>query len=423
MTEQETCQNIINQLRQGVPPELGVERYSVGHEDLMDGFKKYLLSGARSSGVIRFVSGSWGSGKTHLFRLLRDAAYADGFLVSNVQLTNDETPLSDFGKVFSTIVRQISTPALLDQVLAQENQSPLGDVFEESLRLLGTGDRAAQGPVTVEQYHAASARLAGDRGIDNDLRKIVDLYWQTFLPDADDEVANQRRREDLMQWFDGEGRLSFWQKQYGLMKVPAKDNAKRLLQSLGAFVRLAGYKGIVILFDEAELSYSQMSRTSLRVAQNNLLSLINNLEALAGIVMIYATTPDFYSDLKHGIKTYGALEQRIGQPQDKEPRAVDRVWNIDADVYDMQTYVSVGHKVRNLYGCAFPEAVSQLPSEGKVDAIVRELYDEHNPSSQMSFWRELITTLVATCDDAKEGRPERPTLEIKDDVMSRARDA
>lgn len=423
MEEQITCRNIINRLRNGVPPELGVERYSVGHEDLLSGFKRYLLSGAASSGVIRFVSGSWGSGKTHLFRLLRNAAYDDGFLVSNVQLTSDETPLSSFEKVFSSIVRQISTPTLLEQVLAQENQSPLGDVFEESLRFLGTGDRTSSGPITVEQYHAASAKLTADRGIDNDLRKVVDLYWQTFLPDTDDEVANQRRREELMQWFNGEGRLSFWQKQYGLMKVVAKDNAKRLLQSLGALVRLAGYKGIVILFDEAELSYSQMSRTSLRVAQNNLLSLINNLEALPGIVMIYATTPDFYSDQKHGIKTYGALEQRIGQPEDKEPRAIDRVWNIDADVYDTQAYLLVGRKIRDLYAIASPETVGRLPSDEKVDAIVRELERLRTPSSQMSFWRELITTLVRRCDDIAEGRPERPIPEIKDDVMARARDA
>lgn len=423
MDEQETCRNIINRLRNGVPPELGVEKYSVGHEVLLGGFKKYLLSEAASSGVIRFVSGSWGSGKTHLFRLLRNAAYDEGFLVSNVQLTNDETPLSSFEKVFSSIVRQISTPALLDQVLAQENQSPLGDVFEESLRFLGMGDRTADGSITTEQYHTAVAKLAGDRGIDNDLRKIVDLYWQTFLPDADDDVANQRQREELMQWFNGEGRLSFWQKQYGLMKIPNKGNAKRLLQSLGAFVRLAGYKGIVILFDEAELSYSQMSRTSLRVAQNNLLSLINNLDALPGVVMIYATTPDFYSDPKHGIKTYGALEQRIGQPEDKEPRAIDRVWNVDADVYNTQAYLLVGHKVRDLYAIASPEAAARLPSDEKVDAIVRDLDSSHTPSSQISFWRELITTLVARCDDIAEGRPQRSIQEIKDDVMACARDA
>jgi hypothetical protein len=423
MDEEETCRNIISQLRNGVPPELGVERYSVGHEVLLDGFRKYLLSEAGSSGVIRFVSGSWGSGKTHLFRLLRNAAYDDGFLVSNVQLTNDETPLSSFEKVFSSIVRQISTPALLDQVLAQENQNPLGDVFEEALHFLGTGDRASRDAITVDQYRAASAKLIGDRGIDNDLRKVVDMYWQTFLPDTDDNVANQRRREELMQWFSGEGRLSFWQKQYGLMKIPSKDNAKRLLQSLGAFVRLAGYKGIVILFDEAELSYSQMSRTSLRVAQNNLLSLINNLAALAGVVMIYATTPDFYSDPKHGIRTYGALEQRIGQPSDKAPRAIDRVWNVDADEYDTQAYLLVGHKVRDLYGIAFPESAARLPSDEKVDAVVRELEDSRNPSSQMSFWRELITTLVARCDDISEGRAERTIPEIKDDVMARARDA
>jgi hypothetical protein len=226
-----------------------------------------------------------------------------------------------------------------------------------------------------------------------------------------------------MQWFNGEGKLSFWQKQYGLMKIPNKGNAKRLLQSLGAFVRLAGYKGIVILFDEAELSYSQMSRTSLRVAQNNLLSLINNLEALPGIVMIYATTPDFYSDAKHGIKTYGALEQRIGQPEEKEPRAIDRVWNVDADVYGTPAYLMVGHKVRDLYAIASPEIAVRLPSDEQVDTIVQKLESSRNPSSQMSFWRELITTLVRWYDDISEGRPERPIQEIKDDVMATARDS
>jgi hypothetical protein len=423
MSDQEVCRAIINQLRNGVPPELGVERYSVGHETLLRGFKTDILRDATASGIIRFVSGSWGNGKTHLFRLLRNAAYDDGFLVSSVQLTSEETPLSKFEKVFSEIVRQISTASLLNDVLAQKNQTPLGDVFRESLWFLGTSSRDMSSAITMEQYGSAVAQLAADRGIDNDLRKLVDLYWQTFLPDRDDNVANQRKREELMQWFNGEGKLSFWQKQYGLMKVVDKGNAKRLLQSLGSFVRLAGYKGIVILFDEAELSYSQMSRTSLRVAQNNLLSLINNLEALPGIVMIYATTPDFYSDPKHGIKTYAALEQRIGQPEDREPRAMDRVWNIDADIYDMAAYLQVGHRVRDLYATASPEAAGRLPSDEKVDELVREWNSRRTPSSPVSFWRQLITDLVAFCDDAAYGRPERSAGDIDDDVMARARDA
>ncbi len=56
-----------------------------------------------------------------------------------------------------------------------------------------------------------------------------------------------------------------------------------MLRSLAGFAKLAGYKGILILFDEAEQSYSVMRKSALREAQNNLLSLINNIQALPGI--------------------------------------------------------------------------------------------------------------------------------------------
>jgi hypothetical protein len=423
MTEQETCGNIINQLRNGVPPELGVERYSVGHEKLIEDFKKHVLAAAKTTGMIRYVSGSWGNGKTHLFRLLRNAAYDDGFVVSYVQLSHDETPLSNFQKVFSSIIRQVSTPELLEDVMTKRNQTPFGDLLHEAVFFLSTGVRDTAAPLTAEQYHTACQKVAADRGLDNDLRKLIGLYWQTYLPDTDDEVASQNRREELMQWFSGEGRLSFWQKQYGLMKIVSKDNAKRLLESLGEFVRLAGYNGMLILFDEAEQSYSQMTRTVLRVAQDNLLSLVNNMDGLSGMVMIYATTPDFFSDPKHGVKTYGALEQRIGQPTETPPRALDRVWNVDAAIYDTQAYYTVAHKVRDLYATARPESAAMLPEDADIDRFVSESYEAHSPSSQVSFWRELITMLVTRLDDAADGQAARPAQDIHDDVVARLKDA
>jgi len=60
---------IVEKLRQGQPPKRGVDRYSVGHEKLIDGIKRYHLDGIENRGIIRFISGSWGSGKTHFFRL------------------------------------------------------------------------------------------------------------------------------------------------------------------------------------------------------------------------------------------------------------------------------------------------------------------------------------------------------------------
>jgi molybdopterin synthase sulfur carrier subunit len=37
---------------------------------------------------------------------------------------------------------------------------------------------------------------------------------------------------------------------------------------------------------------------------------------MPGLFLIYATTPDFFTDPKHGIVIYGALQGRIGKPEE-----------------------------------------------------------------------------------------------------------
>lgn len=126
-----------------------------------------------------------------------------------------------------------------------------------------------------------------------------------------------------------------------------------MIQSLAGFVRLAGYKGLLILFDEAEMSYSVMRKSALREAHNNLLSLINNIESLTGLFLIYATTPDFFTDPKHGIVIYGALAGRIGRPMDdRSPRALDTIWNFDLTESGMANYQAVAIKIRDVYAAA-----------------------------------------------------------------------
>ena len=92
-----------------------------------------------------------------------------------------------------------------------------------------------------------------------------------------------------------------------------------MLQSLANFIRWMGYPGLVILFDEAEMTHTTMRKSSLRQAHNNLLHLINEIHDSPGIILVYATVPSFFTDPTHGIQIYGALAQI-----DKESRAV--VW-------------------------------------------------------------------------------------------------
>ena len=308
MTRQQDARQVVEALRKGIPPDR-VNLYSVGNEKLMKGLERFHLDGIADQGIIRFVSGSWGAGKTHFFRQVREAAFQTNCLVSNVELDVNSAALNKFQSVFWAIIRQVSSPSYFGHSM---KAAPFGTVVQESLAWLTTGGRNIGDEISHEQYTRATETLMADHGIDIDFKKMIQKYWETFRPEAPDPTAIEQTRGEILQWFSGEGTVGSYRNRFGVSKMISKENAKLMLQSLACFVRLSGYKGLVILFDEAEQTYSVMRKTALRQAHNNLLSLINNIESLPGLFLIYATTPDFFSDPKHGIVIYGALAGRIG---------------------------------------------------------------------------------------------------------------
>jgi hypothetical protein len=411
---------IVESLRKGIPPQRGADLYSVGHEKLIDGIKKYHLSGIGDRGIIRFLSGSWGAGKTHFFRLLREVAFQHDCLVSNVELDLNSAALNKFEKVFCAIVSHVLTPTYyVEHALVEA--APLGTVMRESLAYLSTGTRSIANEVTYEQYAKASELLMGNHAIDIDFKKMVQHFWRTFLPESADPASVEQTRGEILQWFSGEGTVGQYRKRFGVSKMVSKENAKLMLQSLAGFVRQAGYRGLVILFDEAEQAYSVMRKSALRDAQNNLLSLINNIESLSGLFLLYATTPDFYTDPKHGIVTYGALSGRIGKPEQRSPRALDTIWNLDAVETTLADYQAVAKKIHSIYATAFPEASARLPTEAAVQETVAELFRIHPSLAAIHFWRLLVSALITFFDDHLEGEV-RKTETLYDDVMARLKE-
>lgn len=420
MINKAIANQIIESLRRGLPPQRGTRHYAVGHEKLLNGIRKRHLEGLSDKGIFRFVSGSWGAGKTHFFRLIREEAFESNCLVSVVELNVNEAPLNKFERVFFQIVRNIVTPNYFAGE-AQSSVAPFGIVLREALVYLSMGKHAQPAEVTNDDLTAASGKLMACEAIDIDFRKIVKLYWDTYLTEAPDPAIMDQKRDELLQWFSGEGSIGQWRKTHGVNKIVGKDNAKLMLQSLASFIQLVGYKGLVILFDEAEMSYSIMRKSALRDAQNNLLHLLNNVSELAGLFLIYATTPDFYTDPKHGIVIYGALAGRIGSPSDRPPKALENVWNLNALDFELEQYQEAAKKIRDVYLVADPEVASEILTEIKLKACISQVYEAHPRLSQVKFWRILTATTVRLLDDSVDGE-EASANAIYQDVMTDLRE-
>jgi len=411
---------ITEALRKGIPPQRGVAHYSVGNEKLIAGVKKFHLTGIQDRGIIRFVNGSWGAGKTHFFRLLREIAFENDCLVSFVELNANDTALNRFEKIFYSIVRNIATPGYYFGS-AQMEAAPFGHVIQEAMGFISRGDHSGTIDISHEDYTKAVEVLFVDGSIDIDFKKMIQAYWDTYLSEGADSAMLEQARAEILQWFSGEGSIGTYRKKYGVSKLVSKDNAKLMLQSLAGFVRLAGFRGLLILFDEAEQAYSIMRTSQLRDAHNNLLHLINRIEEIPGLFMIYATTPDFFTDPKHGIVVYGALAGRIGKPEQKAPRALDTIWNFDAVSTQLEDYQAAAKKIANIYKVSFPEAANKMPDDASIDKFVSELNATHPSLSAVQFWRVMVTALITHFDDYMDGEI-RPTSKVYGDVMNRLRE-
>jgi len=413
----EEAESMIESLRMGMPPKKFTSMYSSGNEGFLENVQKRHLDSDSSRGKIRFVSGSWGSGKTHFLRLMREKAFDAGYLVSSVELTQNSTPFDKFERVFFDIVRNVTTPEMYEDG-DLEYASPLGEVFR---RALFGRKPDSQETIPNDQYQERLGKLMEAEGIDIDFRRVVARYWETFLPEDGDRVALEERRATLLQWFSGEGTIGTFRAPFGILKLVNRENSQLMLSSLSRFARHIGYKGVLILFDEAEASYSTMRRSNLRQAHNNLLHLINTIEGTDGLFLVYAATPDFFIDDRHGIRVYGALAQRIGQPDDRRPpRALDRVWNLDAVVPSSDDYLNAACKVRQIYLTADPD--SDTLAEKELREYVSKLIKAHPEFSAVRTWRVIIPGTIELLDSCAEGETLRPPEELHDDIMERLRE-
>lgn len=395
---QATAEEIIESLRNGVPPRRGASAYAAGTE-FVEKVRRRHLDGGVDNGKIRFVNGSWGSGKTHFFRLLREQAFDANLLVSTVELTADQTPFNKFERVLYEIVRNITSPAMYREGNLSE-ALPFGFVLREALEA-----KATELESMAMAAESLSAEVMMREDLDIDFRRVVSAFWRTFTAEDLDLTSLADQRGTLLQWFEGEGQSTVLRRDFGIQKMVTKENARIILASIGHFVKWLGYGGLLILLDESEMSHSTMRKASLKQAHNNLLHLINEVGETRGLFLLYAAVPEFYNDPRAGIVQYGALAARIGKPANKPPATLDKIWNIDyLDASDTH-FVEAAMNIRDLYLIAYGDEGNSVISAGELQTRTEVLLSEHPEFASVSKWRVVITGVVELLDRSLEGEP------------------
>jgi len=103
------------------------------------------------------------------------------------------------------------------------------------------------------------------------------------------------------------------------------------------------------------------------------------------------------------------------------PRALDRVWNLDALQISPHDFLNAASKIRGIYLTALPEVADGLISDDALHEYVTKLVAQHPAFSPVSKWRVVVSGTVGALVSSAEGEPLRPPDQAYEDVMARLR--
>ena len=290
------ARRMIEAMRSGVPSRAVGRCFSEARPGLMKHIQSRLdqiEAGGPSAGMI--LRGRYGEGKTHLLNTVLSMAYERNMVVTMLPLSL-ETPMDKMHVLY---------PALVSHTFLPGREQP------------GFMDLMTNLTVTAPQTEAL-AEFAKERLDCNKLYYVL----RSYLANLDHDEAEFALRADLEGGFMAAPllkkvyRASFHEIAKLNVNFAKTQHTKDYIFFLSMFFHLMGYKGWVILFDEAEL----MGRLGKKARLNfyrNMAPFLNPEERLIRTFSLFAFTDSYVSEViehKHDRKN---LEELF--PENQEP--------------------------------------------------------------------------------------------------------
>jgi len=335
---------IVDALRRGTVPSRSLDAFAIGVERFQAAIDAELDQIAVGQGLFKAVRGEYGSGKTFFGRWLQERARQRGFAVTEIQISETETPLHRLETVYRRLVERLST--------ADVPMGALRSVIDGWFFTLEE-DVIAEGQVAADDSVALLARtneLLEQRlgAINRQAPSFAAALrgYRTALAAGDTAKA-----DGLVAWLGGEPNVAASVKRDAGIKGEVDHfTALSFLQGLLTLLRDSGRPGLLVVLDEVETL--QRVRGDIREkGLNALRQLIDELQGgrFPGLYLLITGTPSFF-DGPQGAQRLPPLAQRLhvdfgADSKFDNPRAVQ----IRLAAFTIESLVEVGMKVRDLY--------------------------------------------------------------------------
>lgn len=295
---------IVQALSAGVVPRVGLRHIQVGRSREVEALVRDVDRIVDAGSAVRFVIGEYGAGKTFFLNLVRLIALERKLVTIHADLAPDRRLHATAGQARG--------------------------LYAEAVRNMATRTKPEGGalPSLVERFVTDCVREAEDAGlpvervIDRRLAPLLDMigghdfatvlkaYWRGH------EEGDDALKAAALRWL----RAEFPTKTEARQSLPVRsiiDDADVYdsLKLLAGFVRIAGYGGLLIVFDEMVNLYKLQSAQARNQNYEQILRIVN--DALQGNVeglgLVFGGTPDFLLDSRRGLYSYQALQSRLAE--------------------------------------------------------------------------------------------------------------
>lgn len=308
------AQTLMNSLKGGVVPRVGLPYVTVGRKDEIDALLRDVEMIEDGGASFRFIVGRYGSGKSFLLQTIRNYVIAKNFVVVDADLSPERRLQGNKGQGLATykeLIKNMSTKTkpeggALTLILDRWINGVQQKVMEESGLTVNDPSLSAE----VDRKISSAIYSLNELVHGFDFARLLTLYYHAYM-DGDDET-----KAKVVKWFRGEYNTKTEAKQeLGVNICITDDDWYEYLKIFAAFLRQAGYSGLLILIDELVNIYKIPNAITRQYNYEKMLTMYNDaLQGKASYMgFIMCGTPQCMEDPRRGVYSYEALRSRLAE--------------------------------------------------------------------------------------------------------------
>ena len=308
------AQTLINSLKAGVVPRVGLPYVTVGRTAEIDALLRDVEIIGDGGASFRFIVGKYGSGKSFLLQTIRNYVMAKNFVVLDADLSPERRLQGTRGQGLATykeLIRNMSTKTKPEGgALSLILDRWISNVQQEVMVSSDLGPVDPGLPPLVERRISAVIYSLNEMVHGFDFARLLTMYYKAHLSGDDETKAK------VLKWFRGEYATKTEARQeLGVNIVITDDDWYEYLKLFAAFLKQAGYTGMLVLIDELVNIYKIPNAITRQYNYEKILTMFN--DAMQGkaqhIGFILCGTPQCMEDPRRGVYSYEALRSRLAE--------------------------------------------------------------------------------------------------------------